>query len=212
MQISGLEELNIEEIANLDLDSLQDLLMMLYDLEPVKALGNKLHIGNIQIGEKLSFELDNGKELIDVHVIDLNSIYSITIYVPSKDGRALHYLYNKKRRVAVTENVFLNRGNLILKYHTKEEYSFELYDYDNASSIKIAFKAKEFDVDSFINKFFVQNNHVEELIKELPKKYLKVQEINGNVARERIYRDNKLVSDEKGEYHGEEREERQNKF
>ena len=122
MIIKGLEELDEEFVKSLNLDNLQFILMVLEELEPVKALGKVVHIGNLKEDEDLSFELDNGKELIEIHITELPSMLSITIY---KENKAIHYLYNVNKKKITSEQTFMQTENLLLKYRVGEkEYFF----------------------------------------------------------------------------------------
>ena len=206
MIINGLEELDEEFVKSLNLDNLQFILLAIEDLEPVKELGKVVHIGNLKEEDDLSFELDNGKELIEIHITEVSSLLSITIY---KDKRAIHYLYNVNNRKVINEQTFLQSDNLLLKYRIKDkEYFFELYNYENTSDTRIYFKTKEFDVNDFVKKLFVEEEQLNEIINVLPKEYLKIKQITLDYVRDIMYQDNKLLSDIKGEYDEEGRKER----
>jgi len=207
MIISGLEELKEVDLENINIDLLQDIILLLSKLEPVNKLGNKLHISNLKQEGFLTFDLDNTKELMEISVNVMPK--KMTIDVNFGANNSIQYWFDLNRKKITNKECFLHDDNMILKYHYNEyKYYFELYQYEPIRDLKLEFSTTKFDPDSFIKKLFVNDVNVDEIISIVPKESLKVTITTEFDEKEMIYHNNKLVSENKGVYDGEEGKER----
>lgn len=210
MIINGLEKLTKEEIDKIDLDYLEYLIFTISDLYPIKTLGSKVNVSNIKDLEDFSFDLDNGNELIEIKVH--NNVTTLSIVIFYRDF-SFHYMYDVTKKKVIVHEMYMNIKNLLLRHKMyRNEYMFELYNYDDCSDTTIYFKDDDIDLDLFIKELFSKGSNIDSYIGLLPKKYLKVK-IESPVEQRYIeYRNNKLINDIKGDNYGKEREKRKNKF
>ncbi len=203
MIINGLEKLTKEEVDKIDLDYLEYLIFTISDLYPIKTLGTKVNVSNIKDLEDFSFDLDNGKELIEIKVH--NNVTTLSIVIFYKDF-SFHYIYDVTKKKVIVHEMFMNLNNLLLRHKMyQNEYVFELYNYDDCSDTTIYFKNGDINLDQFIKEFFSQGSDIDSYLDLLPKKYLKVKIESPQEQRYIEYRNNKLINDIKGENNGKER-------
>lgn len=201
--VNGLEKLDPNIVKAMDIDGLQKILEFCRELDEIKDLGNTVNISNIMADSGLQFDLDNGKILKRINLHPINNCILVSIHEGIHCNQYTFEAGSKKPR---DKDSFYKKNETIVRNELVDGYQeYKMSHREVPVFITITLKSDNYDKDGLIRYLLEGKDDLDSLKELLPKDDLTIDYIGPHERELIVYKDNQLISDEKGEQYGKER-------